>query len=206
MVVQLVSKPSSRLCVPPGPKAQFTTMRSSLITAVSTDLLALEFGAEPHVNTGAPIDSASMVDHPRSSFVVLTYEGVVYKSVSLKFELQFNELSKRPPQGQIHIGSFPTNEIDDWEHSKKKVKRSSPEKNRIGCCTHMPSHCPNVHLAIIRTLIKKEEFKDNTKDTSTDDEMAFNHHFPPPGMEKMENSNLKLLVITCIPVSFLSAS
>ena len=120
-VVRLVSKPSSRLCVPPG-------------------LLALEFEAEPRVNTGAPIDSASMVDHPRSLSVVLTYEGVVYKSVSLKFKLQFNELSKRPPQGQDHIGPFSTNEIDDWEHSKKKLKEVSPEKNRIGCCTHMPSH------------------------------------------------------------------
>ena len=123
------------LYVPPGSKARFTSMRSSLITAVSTDLLALDFGAEPHVITGAPIDSASLADHPRSSFVVLTYE-----EVSLKFKLQFNELSKRPPQGQDHIGPFSTNEIDDWEHSKKKLKEVSPEKNRIGCCTHMPSH------------------------------------------------------------------
>ena len=101
-------------------------------------------------NTGAPIDSASLADHPRSSFVVLTYVEVVYKSVSLKFKLQFNELSKRTPQGQYHIGRFSTNEIDDWEHSKKKLKEVSPEKNRIGCCTHMPSHIPNVHLAVIK--------------------------------------------------------
>ena len=109
------------------------------------------------------------------------------------FETQFNEISKRPPQGQDHIGSFSTNEIDDWEHSKKKLKEVSPEKNRIGCCTHMPSHIPNVHLSVIHTFIK-EESKDNT---TTDDETAFNHHFPPPGME---NSNLKLLSKTCIPV------
>ena len=140
MVVQLVSKPSSRLCVPPGPKAQFTTMRSSLITAVSTDLLALEFGAEPHVNTGALIHSAFLVDHPRSLFVVLTCEGVLYMSVSLKFEPQFYELSKRPPKSQIQIGPFPTNENDNWEHSKKELKEVPPEKNRIGCFTPMPSH------------------------------------------------------------------
>ena len=102
--------------------------------------MALDFGAETHVNTGAPIDSASLADHPKSSFVVLTYAEVVYKPVSPKFKLQFNELSKRPPQGQDHIGSFSTNEIDDWEHSKKKLKEVSPEKNRIGFCTHMPSH------------------------------------------------------------------
>ena len=117
------------LYVPPGSKARFTSMRSSLITAVSTDLLALDFGAEPHVITGAPIDSASLVDHPRSSFVVLTYEEVVYKSVSLML-LQFNELSKRPPQGQDHIGPFSTNDIDDWEHSKKKLKEVFPEKKQ----------------------------------------------------------------------------
>ena len=122
-VVQLVSKSSSRLCVPPG-------------------LLALEFEAEPRVNTGAPIDSASMVDHPRSLSVVLTYEGVVYKSVSLMFETQFNKISQRPPQGQDQIGSLSTNENDNWEHSKKKLKKVSPEKNRIGCSTPMPSHCP----------------------------------------------------------------
>ena len=163
-------------------------MRSSLITAVFTGLLALDFGAEPHVNTGAPIDSASLADHPRSSFVVLTYE-----EVSLKFKLQFNELSKRPPQGQDHIGPFSTNEIDDWEHSKKKLKEVSPEKNRIGCCTHMPSHIPNVHLAVIHTFIK-EESKDNT---TTDDETAFNHHFPPPGMENSKPLNDNYNTHTC---------
>ena len=151
--------------------------------------MALDFGAETHVNTGAPIDSASLADHPKSSFVVLTYVEVVYKPVSLKFKLQFNELSKRPPQGQDHIGSFSTNEIDDWEHSKKKLKEVSPEKNRIGCCTHTPSHILHVHLAVIHTFIK-EESKDNT---TTDDETAFNHHFPPPGMENSKplNDNYK---------------
>ena len=74
------------------------------------------------------IASASLFDHLRSSFVVQTCEGVVYMSISLKFEPQFYELSKRPPQGQIQIGPFPINENDNWEHSKKELKTFPKEK------------------------------------------------------------------------------